>query len=336
MADSEKRVRVSITGDASPLNKEFKRVQSDAKEAFSDLGLDKVLDKADKDFAKITDRIKSINQVLKDHKKDTDTEFTNRIKSAPNAFAARRISEDKQDAEKIQEEAWYKWQKLADYFKDLLKDKKIDQEGNIIPPPEDPEQPKKLTLGQRVALRSIQGGRFNAAGGVQEAVAGEGGLAEAIGITGVAGLAIASAISAALVAVIAKAGQQALKDLRVENRLEGKFRGGNLLGKEQYDGLNQTELKEYILDQAKSRTSSENIEQISKQRLNLKYGYGLDDGSIQRFDQFRQQGSTEGSRLISDILSRSEKGGILGVSKTDFTLLPQKIVCSKKLFLYYL
>lgn len=323
----EKRIRVSISGDASSLSKEFKRIQSDAKQAFSDIGLDKVLDKADKDFAKIADRIKAVNQILKDHKRDTDSEFTERSKHATNAFSNKRINEDKRDSDQVQEEAWQKWQRLADYFKEALKSRKIDSEGNPIGPPEDPDDPnpkKKLTLGQRVLLRSIQGGRFNPGGGVQEGVAGEGGLAEAAGL-GTAGVLIASAISAALVAVIAKAGQIALKDLRVENRLEAKFRGGAALGQSSFDGLSPTDLKEYILDQARSRTSSKNIEQISKQRLDLKYGYGLDDGSTQRFDQFRQQGSAEGSRLIADILSRSEKGGILGISKTDFTLLPQKI-----------
>ena len=326
MAAAEKQIRVNITGDASGLNNEFSRVQKDAKAAFSDLGLDKVLSNAEKNFTNIQDRIKAISQALRDHKKDTDTEFTNRTKSATTTHEVNRLSEDKQDADQLQSDAWLKWQKLADAWKEDLKNKGANDRLSEAPGGDVSGSGAggKSTIGNRVAMRAIQGGRFNPGGAVQEAVGGEGGLAEMAGL-GLMATSIALAISAALVAVIAKAGQLALADLKVENRLRAKFDSGVNLGKEAYDGISPTELKEFILSQAKSRGTATGIEDISKQRIDLKYAYGLDEGDTQKFDQFRQQGATEGSRLIADILVRSEKGGILGITKNDFTLLPQKI-----------
>lgn len=323
MAD-EKRVRVSITGDASGLNKEFSRIQRDAREAFKNIGLDGILEHADKSFKKIQDRIKSVGEALKDAQKDAHAEFDKRYSRATNDFAKKRVRDDRNEYDQSQKDAWDKWQRLADYFKELLKKKEIDEEGNPLQP-DDPDNPKKkLTLGERVAMRSVAGGKFNPSGGIHEAVAGEGGIAEALGL-GTAGAFIAGAVATALVAVIAKAGQEALKDIRVEGRVAAKFRTGVGFADTAYDGRNPTELKEFILQQAKSRTSAQDIEEISKRRLDLRYSKGLEDDELQRFDPYRQQGAQESGRLIVDILRRSENRGILGVSGDDFTLLPQKI-----------
>lgn len=329
MAEAERRIRINITGDGSGLNKEFSRIQRDAKEAFKDIGLDRVLEKADKDFSKIQDRIKAVSQAFKDHKRDSDNEFSERTKKAKDSFSARRVNEDKQDSDKVQEEAWLKWQRLADYLKDALKNKKIDELGNIIKPPGDPDDPepnKKPTLGQRAFMRAIAGGRLNLAGGAHEAIAGEGGLAESAG-AGMVGLAIASSLTIALAAAIGKSFQLGLEQYRTENEVSAKFdiyrptfgTGENNLG------LSTNDFQKFIYDQAKSRTSAQDIENISRVRLALEKARGVDTSDVQRFDSFRQQGSQESGRIIVDILSRAEKGGILGISKSDFTLLPQKI-----------
>ncbi len=331
MAADEKRVRVSITGDASGLNKEFERVQKDAKKAFSDIGLDGILQKADSEFANINKRIAEVGKALKDKKAEADKYFDERASKATNDFSKSRVSKDRGEYEDKQEEAWDKWTKLADYLKDQIKKGKIDSNGNIIPPKppsdEDEDDPKKLSLAQRVTLRSIQGGRLNLSGGAQEAVAGEGGLAQSAGL-GIGGTLIAGAVFAGLAALFAKSLQLGLQSVKDENKLSAKFdidRGN--FATDSYDGLSSNELKQYILSQANSRTSATDIQNISKKRLDLKFGYGLEDNDVQGFDRFRQQDSrgTEGSRLIADILLRSERRGILGVSGSDFTLLPQKI-----------
>jgi len=327
MAESEKRVRVAITGDASGLNKEFKRVQTDAKEAFKDIGLDKALDNAEKQFAKIGDRIKAVNQILKDHKKDSDTEFDSRTKHATTRHDVNRVKEDKIDADNLQNEAWIKWQKLADYFTQSIKDKRIDEQGNpmLQPNPED-DNNGRPGLGHRAIMRTIAGGRLNLAGGAHEVVAGEGGLAESAGL-GAMGIAITSALTIAIAAAIGKSLQLGLQQYRTENTIAGKFDiDRNTFGTGENElGLSNNEYKQFIFQQAKSRMSATDIQEISKNRLTLEKARGLDDTDVSRLDQFRQQGGQETGRVIVDILSRAEKGGILGITKTDFTLLPQKI-----------
>lgn len=92
-------------------------------------------------------------------------------------------------------------------------------------------------------------------------------------------------------------------------------------------GMGNKEYHNFILQSARSRGSATNIEDIAAKQQRFMRGYGLGEGDVRAFDQFTYQdkNGSNSTTVIADILRRSEAQGVLGVSKGDFSRLPEKI-----------
>jgi hypothetical protein len=175
-------------------------------------------------------------------------------------------------------------------------------------------------------------GSGEAAIGAEAVGAAEAGGAGAAGAAGMGG-ALAAAGVVAVVAAVAMAIKQlygmGMDDWRTESKINSTFNiDRDTFGKGGDDfGMDNKEYKEFFLSAAKSRGSATDIENIGRKELSLMRGYGLDQGQVQSFDKFNFQDVTQkdGTAIIVDILSRSEKQGILGVSGGDFSRLPEKL-----------
>lgn len=167
-----------------------------------------------------------------------------------------------------------------------------------------------------------------------EAAAGTAGRGAAgMGGAGAAGGLLAAGAVVAVVAAVAIAIKQlygmGMDDWRTESKVNSTFNiDRDSFGKGGDDfGMDNKEYKEFFLQSAKSRGLAEDIEDIGRKQLSLIRGYGLNENEVRTFDKFNYQetNNRDGTTMIFDILSRSEKQGILGVSNGDFSRLPEKI-----------
>lgn len=80
----EKIVRVSVSGDATGLNKTIKRAADDLRKSFSNLGLENILKDADKQFDKTSDKIKALSKALDELNKKKVQIFDEKLSNAGN------------------------------------------------------------------------------------------------------------------------------------------------------------------------------------------------------------------------------------------------------------
>ena len=370
MAD-EKIIRIGA--DASGFGSEINRMSQEAKNAFSDIGLDSLFEDADKQFDKLEDKIKNISDELRNKRKEADDFFDKkRSSNEGNDYYQRTISSEQDDYNKRHEKAISEWEKFVEKLrKTLNKNNDVNDDGSNN---DSGGSNKKLEntlsrvfgnaggeLGQTIGRilpgnmgnilgrglgnilsrgganigRTIAGGIEGAEGGAAvggaetAAGSGAGGAAAGGGMAAAMSVAAVAAVVVAVAAVIKQLYGMGIDDWRTESKVNATFNiDRDTFGKGGDDfGLDNKEYKEFFLQAAKSRGSAQNIEDIGRKELSLIKGYGLSQGEVQAFDKFNYQDvrGKDGTAVIIDILSRSEKQGILGVSGGDFSRLPEKI-----------
>lgn len=369
MAD-EKVIRIS--GDATGFGNEINRAAKDAKEAFADIGLDEIFEKADRQFDNLQEKIQSISDELKREKQEADDLFNRRREEAGDDRDARKENvNDQIDYNKRYSEALQKWQDFLDKLEDAID--KANQNannsgnagggsggngggsggnggggGNNNPNnPNNPNSPNNPQNNINLARLLGSGGSTigNAIGRIlpgdvgRQLGSGLGSLLE-MGGSRLGGSLAASgtaALPVAAVAGIVIASVAALKmlygmgqeDWRTESKVNTTFAiDRNTFGKggDKF-GLGNVEYKEFILQAAKSRGLASDIEDVAKKELMMMRGYGVNQQQAQSFDKFTFQNVSgkNSADIIVEILARSEKQGILGVSQNDFSRLPEKI-----------
>ncbi len=333
----EKKIRVSVTGDASALNAEIDRATIEMRGSFEDIGFDQILEDADKKFDKLTDKIKAINDAFKTQHERAEQHFDERGEKATNDYGKNKNEKEREDYHKKEQEAWDKWSKLADaLLKKQTKDGKPEA-GLNGEDEDDEEDGKKGSSKKRAGVMARMIDRMKSGdvtGAASEGIQGEGGLIAQSGMGAGSGMVIGG-ILVAMVGAIVAAIKMGYEGVKLDNKMEAKKRldyddFGTHTGLAQI-GVSPNEFKEFTIQQMQNmRTAGMSIEQLENEinsRLYVQKAYGLQGNEVAAFDKFKQQDITNanGSQMITDILLRSEQNGILGVSGTDFSLLPQKI-----------
>ena len=370
MAD-EKVIRIS--GDATGFGNEINRAAKDAKEAFADIGLDEIFEKADRQFDNLQEKIQSISDELKREKQEADDLFQRRREEAGDDRDARKDNvNDQIDYNKRYSEALQKWQDFLDKLEEAIE--KANQNannggnggggsggnnnnnggggggggGNNNPNnpnnPNSPNNPQNninlarllgssgSTIGNAIG-RILPGDVGRSLGGGLGNLLEMGGsrLGGSLAASGAAALPIAAVagIVVAAVAALKMLYGMGQEDWRTESKVNTTFainrdtfgKGGDKFG------LGNVEFKEFILAAAKSRGVATDIEDIAKKELMMMRGYGVNQQQAQAFDKYTFQNVTgkNSADIIVEILARSEKQGILGVSQNDFSRLPEKI-----------
>lgn len=343
MAD-EKVIRISAqdTGFGQAIN----RMAEDAKKALSNIGLDGLFEDVDKQFDKLEDKIKAIKAELAKENKEASEYFDTRRGKATNDYAKRVVDKDEGDYNKRSDKASSAIDKLTEALR-----KKVgtdddsggtDSGGGMV----------GRTIGRLIGRNVgglLPGGMGQAVGNAGEAIGGRiaGGAAGAggAGAGGAGGLIAAGAVAGVVVAVAAAMKMlygMGMDDWRKESEVSATFdinrdtfgrmaRGGG--GRASDFGLDNDDYKMQILRISKERGQAYDkngnyvAEDVAYNQLAIQKGYGLNDQEVGRFNKFNNQDTTQrdASRIIVDLLSRSEKQGILGVSGRDFSRLPEKL-----------
>ena len=332
----EKKIRVSVTGDASALNAEIDRATTEMRGSFEDIGLEDILDQADKKFDKINDKIKAINDAFKEQHEKAGKYFDERGEHTTNDFGKNKNEKDREQYFKKEQEAWDKWSKLAD----LMQKRTVGKDGEPSKGLDDGSGGSgnlgKGNSKQRAGILArmisrVEGG--NVQGAIGEGIQGEGGLMASSGM-GAGGAMVVGGALVAVVGLISEAIKLGYEGVKLENKIDAKkkldYSGGFGDGGVTM-GVSVNEFKEFTIQQmANMRTydmSQNKFENEIYTRLGLNKAYGLQSNEVASFDKFKQQdvNAANGSEIIADILIRSEQSGILGVNGEDFSLLPQKI-----------
>lgn len=378
--NEEKVVRVSVQGDATPLTKEVQRAQDDLKKSFEDVGLEEMLEKADTQFDKISDRIKHVKDELDELREKANQTFEQKGEGGNAAYQA-NIKRQQDEYNKQHQRA----QEALDKFNRAAHGKNIPFTDRVQPgvTPNGEDSTKK-TIGileqirneieglrkQRDAITKETGGQekiyelnkqiqqkqgklkdlltnvgedkpeAGLGGGIQRIAGGArnmmnmvrgggtsvaGGASELLGGIGTGGMAAGGAI-AVLIGIIIRGimdgYQEMKKDMDVQRRsgeglaLRAGYGGAST-------GMSQSEFIDYGVNIAYSRGGDQDITTAANRRAHEKQAYGLADNDINQFDKFYHSGGSESSEIIADVLRRAENTGILGVSKEDFTRVPQ-------------
>lgn len=350
MAD-EKVIRVSAqdTGFGQAIN----RMAEDAKKALSEIGLDGLFDDAEKQFDKLEDRIKAIGEELKKKAKEANDSFDSR-KGSGNDYHQRVVDTEQQNYNQRSEKASSALDKLSEALRKKGESDGGGSEtggsgggsniGHVLGRMLGNNVSSRLPSGMRNLLGGEITDRFGQAGGsmMEGAAAGEGGAAAG----GLAGGALAVGAVAGVVVAVAAAIKMlygmGMDDWRTESKVSATFdinrdtfgrmaRGGN--GRASDFGLDNEDYKKQILRISKERGAAYDkngnytAEDVGYNQLAIQQGYGLSDQEVGRFNKFNFQDNTQrdASRIIVDLLTRSEKQGILGVSGRDFSRLPEKL-----------
>lgn len=322
-----------FTAEDSGYGQTIDRMASKLRSAFSNTGMADILQEADAKFTSFSDKAKFIKEQLSSAK-DKILSTQSDVGYDPNG----RFQFTNEDVQRVNATG-RKWQGKAENVKDdkvidrLIESldrlgQKIEEEtevknqsggGEPIPPPIPPIVPSG-------------GGRGRKGGG-------GGFLSDAFAVaTGVGIERFVENILGGLRDEL-KTGADLV---RKENTLNRQFRidpntlsdaGGRTLAPNEL-GVNNKEFLEAIGNTAASRRSGSNAvnETLNRLRLTGSYGVSQDQlGGLDKFYRTRNGGDLldrsqfDASRTIVEILSRSDRQGILGVSHNDFTMLPEKI-----------
>lgn len=340
MAD-EKVIRISAqdTGFGQQIN----RMAEDAKKALSGIGLDGLFDQADKQFDKVQDKIKAISEELKKVSAKASEDFdSKRAAGGGNDFYKKGIDREQNDYNTRSDKAEQSFNK----FSDAVRKKMGGDDGGSGDSLNNSRNPAgdvlskafgKIGRGLGQGADRIIPGAGNILGGLGES--GGSALGGAVG-GGMAGGALAAgAIAGVVVAVFAAVKMlygKGMDDWRTESKVSATFdidrdtfgRGGNGgKGGASDFGLDNKEYKEFILSVAKSRGSATNVEEVAYNQMTMQKAYGLSGQEASKFNSFNFQdvSKRDSGTIIADILNRSEKQGILGVSGRDFSRLPEKL-----------
>lgn len=339
----EKVVRISAQDNGFGVT--INRMAEDAKKAMSEIGLESLFDEADKQFDKIEDKIRSIGDELKNKAKEANEVFDQRAaQGGGNEFYRAGIKTQQDDYNKSSDEAIKKFDKFADELQKKLD--KVNKKDPKLTPEALEEQNKQ---DWRTAFGQIGRNAGNAVGrNIPGVGGGVGNLGEAAGsrlgeaISGVGGtnaLMAAGAVAGVVVAVAAAIKMLygvGMEQWKTDSKVSATFdidrdnfgtnaRGGT--AKASDFGLDNKEWKEFILQVGKTRGSAQNVEEIAYNQMSMQRGYGLNEQEVGKFNRYNHQDVTkrDASYIIADILERSEKKGILGVSGSDFSRLPEKL-----------
>lgn len=336
--DQEKIVRISVTGDADGFNKEIERSRKNLKEAFSNLDLGSILEEADKKFSNISDKISHIKENVASSRSATIGNLSASAQSGNDAYKNmidRKIQVNEEKFGKAAESIDNFAKIIAQHVSRTTATQNPANSGvspsnpNVVTNPQQARTKNRMTRLFSNTNGSGSSGNLNnlintiGGGGNNLSI---GGLAG--GITGVlAGGAIGYAITRLVGAIVEPGLQLARAEAKASAIYDREKTGLTRMYNESYTGMDEVELAGYATEVARNRKSAgEGFGEEVKRRGALQVAYGLDRSEIGQLDKmYRYNGGKDATNIIGDILVKSEKQGLLGVSRDDFTRLPEKI-----------
>lgn len=355
MANEEKKINIRLDADASGLNQAAREAKENFRSAFDEISDYDILSNADKAFEKTEERVEAIKKKLEEMRKEMhdsiddsrggnafgkakirneegnkiDTQFNELVKRFERYVKAL----EKHNQQTGSSGGGFDPMKGYDKYKDKMTpeqysawmQKQHDQKAqNMMRMQDEKNSPSALA---RMGAQSLQG---NGAGALQtgaQSVLGGFGL-------GAGGMLLGGAIVGALIMGFKKLFDEGLKLSRAESRsnmlVENKFSGFTGDYNDRDTGLSNSDLVGSGVRVAKSRGfGGENLAMDARNRKYLENAYSLSEGETGGLDRFykydKPESRRDGSMIIADLLLRSEKNGILGVSGNDFSRLPEKI-----------
>lgn len=177
---------------------------------------------------------------------------------------------------------------------------------------------------------SALGKSFGGASGAAEGLEG----AEVAGGLGL----MTAGIAAAAAVVIGIAIKRGYEELRADKRVNAILDTGSM--RDSYGGgyqdiinsggnlaYSRQDVRQMLLSASRGRLTGAGLGDLVERNMTLQRGYGLDEGEVGGLNKFFRSDTSgkNSSDIIIDILARSEKEGILGVSRGDFAGLPNAI-----------
>jgi len=326
-----------FTAEDSGYGQTIDRMAGKLRTAFSNTGMADILQEADAKFTNFSDKIKYIKTQLNEVKNQNELERKGEVGEA--VIENHRTGYKRSD-DAVQKEVSRAYEKEERSINRLVES--LDKLGEKVEDADDHRSEQHVEEKQ-VLIAGRAGGGAREEGGSGLGLLGTS-LATAIGF----GLEqIASRILGAASNSISTGFDIARNELAINRQFQynsndtnGEIvRNGATKGITRRDelsslGMSKTDLIKLVSATAASRRSGDNISNEVFNRLELAGSYGISQESISGLDRFyrRQNGGgimdrsgLDATSTISEILSRADRQGILGVSKNDFTMLPEKI-----------
>jgi len=322
--EDEKLIRISISGDASDLNKEIQRTKQNLKDAFTNINLGDALSGVDSQFSNVNDKINTLKSTLQSARAKSNSTFDTMAERGNDAYknkieSLRKASTDKFDKASTALENFSKTMTSQ-----IARKQVQNARSNNVP------GVGGNAGGNNVTTALQRGFQTLARGGNASSVinATRGGLVggSATGAGGVAGGVIAAASTAlAIAAIIGKGMVDGWEQVRRDNKNNAVFSQAYRGSYDASSGMDSNDYAAFALQTAQSRGSGNNIGEETIRRAYLKNAFGVSDGDTQQFDRFAFQGGSDPTVIIAEILKRSESKGLLGVNKGDFARIPQAL-----------
>jgi hypothetical protein len=335
---------IRISAEDNGVTEKVQRIGQSIREAFGKADMIDIIDEADKKFTTLGDKIKFIKEELENIKSTNVgayNEEVSRLTDSRNGYSTGYVKPRLQALET----GLTSDNKVIDDLVESLKNlnKNIEEGAKNGEQEAIPGSKPKLISGDdspyTSALRDLISGNVTGAKdrmlqhGMSQAGESLSGLGETLGkhLMTLGGLIAAGVSGAVLLA------RQGYEEQRGENQVRRGFDVDSDFGDSSFlsrVGLSRSEFREKALSIALSRRSGANMQTEALQRQTLENAYPIQDQDIAGFDRFykmRNDGTMsdksgmDAVRTITDILARSERQGILGVSQQDFTMLPEKI-----------
>jgi hypothetical protein len=321
-----------FTAEDSGYGQTIDRMAAKLRGAFSNSGMSDILQEADAKFTNFGDKLKFIRNELNSIKEGNLVDRDEAIKAATDAndkagrprsndFIQRQASKQAEGEEKVINRLISSLDSLGNKVEEA-NSHTVEESGKppIVPPTEPPKEEP-----------SEGGGVFG--GGVGGFIGNA--LSNAVGF-GIERL--GERVLGYLSDKIGEGINLARRELTIGRQFvlpEDTLNDAGGRTKSPYElGINNKEFLEAIANTAGSRRNATGVVDETIARLRLTSAYGVDNnqfGALDKFYRRRNDGSMldasgmDASRTIIEILSRADKQGILGVSKGDFTMLPEKI-----------
>lgn len=315
MADKVLRFTAEDNGYGATID----RMAAKLRGAFTNTGMEDILNQADSKFTNFSDKVKFIKDELESQRKYSEAESRSDIKTAQednmrhgykrsNDSIAKELGQGYEKEEKVIEKLVTALNRFSEKVEDVL----VPPQNNGGTPPPTQLPPRKNEGDEGGGVGRFLGGAFQMATGFALERLGE-----------------------KLLNVIKNAVVQGNDLDRTELRIGRRFPINPDTVAPWELGIKNKDFLESISTTGASRRSGTNIEQETVNRLRLTGAYDVGQeqfAGLDRFSRINKQGGNildknqmDASRIITEILTRADRQGILGVSKNDFSMLPEKI-----------
>lgn len=319
-----------FTAEDSGYGQTIDRMTAKLRSAFSNAGMTDILQDADSRFTKFSDKVRYIQTQLAEIRNNNEQERQEEVQGAvhENIRTGYKRSNDA-----VQKEVSRTYEKEERAIERLIE--AFEKFGQKLEDIEDREQENRGSGGGGRVIPVERGPRKDDQPNTHRASSAFGNIFQIA--TGVGLERLGESIISTITGYVKAGTELARNELQINRAFTydsdklGTNRANELVGL----GISNKDYIKSVGEIAASRKSGTNIDNEVFRRLELSGAYGVTGDQFKSLDRFyRPQNSSSGmldksgldaASTISEILSRADRQGILGVSKNDFTMLPEKI-----------